>query len=385
MGSSSSTLRRRRRVTLRCEPRGPPPPRAGPPERLAFAGAPPVGAPGRVAENPPPGREGPPVRGAPVLGRALMGRGPLEGPLRAPGAERGRRTPGGGGMGRPVELMGRPGGGGMGRPVELSGGRFDPSPSAAPPRWVGRIVVGPSGEAVRIGAGLGGTTRDRTTLAAGGATTSGVGAAAAGATVSVAPFIGATGATARVTRTGASRGGGAGASGAADFVVLVATAAFSALSASAGTARRSPSASARRRMRSACASSMDADGLDAPIPSFWASASNSLLVRPSSLESSCTRIFFGAKTFLLVRARTFAGHSFLFFHNYSLLLAASARSVETSPSCTAVRRARARCPTRRSCSHAPSRHHHTPRPSPRPRNHVPETRPARTISVSARR
>ncbi len=33
------------------------------------------------------------------------------------------------------------------------------------------------------------------------------------------------------------------------------------------------------------------------MPSFPASASNSLLVIPSSLESSCTRIFFGAKTF----------------------------------------------------------------------------------------
>jgi hypothetical protein len=37
---------------------------------------------------------------------------------------------------------------------------------------------------------------------------------------------------------------------------------------------------------------MEADGLDAPMPSVWASASNSLLVRPSSFESSCTRIFF---------------------------------------------------------------------------------------------
>src|ERR1019366_10457943 len=81
------------------------------------------------------------------------------------------------------------------------------------------------------------------------------------------------------------------------LTTLMAFSAFSAAGASEGTSRRSPSASARRRMRSACASSIDAEGLDAPIPSFWASASNSLLVRPSSLESSCTRIFFGAKTF----------------------------------------------------------------------------------------
>jgi hypothetical protein len=66
---------------------------------------------------------------------------------------------------------------------------------------------------------------------------------------------------------------------------------------SGATARRKPSASALRRMRSAWASSIEADGLDAPMPNVWASASNSLLVKPSSLESSCTRIFFCAKTF----------------------------------------------------------------------------------------
>src|SRR5580692_6894345 len=164
VGSSSSTLRRRRRVTLRCEPRGPPPPRAGAPPRPAPAGAPPAGAPGRDAlKPPPPGRDGAPVRGAPVLGRALIGREPLDGPLR-PALGMGRRTPGGGGIGRPVALMGRPGGGGIGRPVALSGGRLAPSPSPAPPRWVGRIVVGPSGETVRVGTGFGGATRERTTL-----------------------------------------------------------------------------------------------------------------------------------------------------------------------------------------------------------------------------
>src|ERR1700722_16068553 len=131
VGSSSSTLRRRRRVTLRWDPRGPPPPRAGPPLRLApAAGAPPpAGAPGRDELNPPPpGREGPPVRGAPVLGRAPMGRGPLEGPRPGPPLGIGRRTPGGGGMGRPEGLMGRPGGGGIGRPVlGLTGGGGPPT------------------------------------------------------------------------------------------------------------------------------------------------------------------------------------------------------------------------------------------------------------------
>jgi hypothetical protein len=52
------------------------------------------------------------------------------------------------------------------------------------------------------------------------------------------------------------------------------------------------------------------------MPSFWASVSNSLLVRPSSLESSCTRIFFWAKTFPCFSYPRFRGHSYLFFHNH---------------------------------------------------------------------
>jgi hypothetical protein len=200
--------------------------------------------------------------------------------------------------------MGRPGGGGIGRPVALSGGRCAPSPSAAPPRCVGRMVVGPSGETVRVGTGFGGATRERTvavlaTGAGAGAASdaTGVGADSAGAGVGEGAAGSADGGVTLVVRTGASSATGAGAADVVAFAALVALVAFSAFAGSAGTSRRSPSASARRRMRSACASSIDADGLDAPIPSFWASASNSLLVSPSSLESSCTRIFFGAKTF----------------------------------------------------------------------------------------
>jgi hypothetical protein len=207
--------------------------------------------------------------------------------------------------------MGRPGGGGIGRPVALSGGRCAPSPSPAPPRCVGRMVVGPSGETVRVGTGFGGATRERTVavLATGAGAGAGAGAASdatgagadsAGAGVGEGAAGSADGGVTLVERTGASSAAGAGAADVVAFAALVALVAFVAFSAfadSAGTSRRSPSASARRRMRSACASSIDADGLDAPIPSFWASASNSLLVSPSSLESSCTRIFFGAKTF----------------------------------------------------------------------------------------
>ena len=240
------------------------------------------------------------MRGAPVVGRAPIGRDPA-----APGARlvepgMGRRAPGGGGIGRPVALSGRPGGGGIGRPVALSGGRIGAPPSPPSPvgRCVGRIVVGPSGDTVLVGTGFGAAARLRTTFGPAGSTgadgTSTLTSAGFASTPGVSPAgagAGALGAFATlVARTDAT--------GAASLATSAAFASFSGLAAGSGsTTRRSPSASARRRMRSACASSMDADGLEAPMPSFWASASNSLLVSPSSFESSCTRIFFCAKTF----------------------------------------------------------------------------------------
>ena len=337
------------------------------------------------------------MRGAPVVGRALMGRGPPGPDGRPAPAVIGRRAPGGGGMGRPEGLRGRPGGGGMGRPVALSGGRVEGAPFSPPSpdaeRCVGRIVVGPSGETVRVGTGLGAAARLRTTLVASGA--SGGGVLAATCSLDGVVALGAsTGAfatvEARVARTGASTSGLAlGVAGAAfapalDFVALAA------LVASSGwTSRRRPSASARRRMRSACASSIEAEGLEAPIPSFWASASNSLLVRPSSLESSCTRIFFWAKTFPCFTYSRYREHSYLFFHNcdhFELPLTASARTPATSPSLTAMRSERATWLARSSCTHLPPWHIHTPRPIPRPRYHVPSRwRPTRTSWASSRR
>lgn len=230
-----------------------------------------------------------------------MGRGPPGPDGRPLGAPIGRRAPGGGGIGRPVALIGRPGGGGIGRPVELSGGRVDGEPpSPASPeteRCVGRMVVGPLGDAMRVGAGFTIGARLRTTL--GSATTGAAGVSGAGAS-RVAVLV-STGCVTRLTRAGAAATTSGSATSTAAFfvpVVLVAFVALAAFAASSGwTSRRRPSASARRRIRSAWASSMDAEGLEAPMPSFWASVSSSLLVRPSSLESSCTRIFFWAKTF----------------------------------------------------------------------------------------
>ena len=178
----------------------------------------------------------------------------------------------------------------MGRPVDESGGRCagraapDASvPSPAVGRCVGRMVVGASPVATGLGAtGLGWATGvDRTLRGASGATSDGAGTAAgagagAGAELSVA--------TSRLGAGAASAGAAAGA--------FVERDDFAFAGSSGACSRRKPSASTLRRMRSAWASSMEADGLDAPMPSVWAIPSSSLLVRPSSFESSWTRIFF---------------------------------------------------------------------------------------------
>ena len=187
--------------------------------------------------------------------------------------------------------MGGRDGGGMGRPVELSGGRddgarFSPSPEAD--RWVGRIVVGPSGVTVRVGGGLGTAARVRTTR---------VGSEPDSLTVVV--VVGEKGlSTGGRVATGGDgiSGGGLGATSS------LAGAAFLVVGSSGWTSRRRPSLSALRRTRSACASSMDDDALLTPMPRVWERSSSSLLVMPSSRASSCTRIFFVAKTFLHLRA-----------------------------------------------------------------------------------
>ena len=138
------------------------------------------------------------MRGGPLEGRELMGRALLGPDGRPVLLGIGRRAPGGGGIGRPVALMGRPGGGGIGRPVALMGGRVEGDEPSAPgseptTRCVGRIVTGPSGEAVRVGTGLGGATLLRTTLGAGASTTGGAVATALGGVLAVggvgAPFL----------------------------------------------------------------------------------------------------------------------------------------------------------------------------------------------------
>jgi hypothetical protein len=153
---------------------------------------------------------------------------------------------------------------------------------------------------------LGSSGRLRTTRCSAAGTSTG--AAAAGTTTSGA-LAGSTGADGSgIVTTGAGSATGAGATSgsvtataagssafaAAFFVVLAAAfAGLAGLASSGCSGRISPSRSARRRTRSACASSMLEEWLLTPIPSATERSSVSLLVIPSSLASSWRRIFAG--------------------------------------------------------------------------------------------
>jgi hypothetical protein len=231
-------------------------------------------------------RGGPPVRGAvaprgdtvlpagaPALG--AVGRAPVGAPGR-------RETPGGGGIGLPDALSGRPGGGGMGRPEELSGGRGGrvapgPGPTGGP-------VLG----AVRGAAGaLAAAAWAAASRSIEGVAGRGVGAGGAGSTGAVLVEA----AAVRWDDTTRAAEGGRGGGGAG--VVSRGAGSDAGCEARAGSAgsagdteRRRPSASARRRTRSAWASSIDDEWLFTPMPREIERSSASLFVRPSSLASS---------------------------------------------------------------------------------------------------
>ena len=129
---------------------------------------------------------------------------------------------------------------------------------------------------------------------------------AAGTTGAAATVVGAGGGVAGVAATtGAGIGAAAGAS--ATTCAGVSTIAGSAASpfladafffgsgcgSSGCWSRTSPSRSALRRTRSACASTMLDEWLFTPIPSAWHRSSVSLLVSPSSRANSYTRMFAG--------------------------------------------------------------------------------------------
>ena len=177
------------------------------------------------------------------------------------------------GTSRPPDAMGaRPGGGPGGRP-----GGGEPG--------VGRGATGASPTA-----GVAGTD---TTGACNGALGAGVDTAGASS--------GALGAG--VDTAGASSGepdAGAGglAAGVSTTIAGVGAAALAVLGGSGSSSggwwsRISPSRSARRRTRSACASTTLDEWLLSPIPSASQRSSVSLLVRPSSRASSYSRIFAG--------------------------------------------------------------------------------------------
>jgi hypothetical protein len=109
--------------------------------------------------------------------------------------------------------------------------------------------------------------------------------AAGGASAAGAAGSGCSGSGVAISAAGASSAGAA-----AFFVAFFALVAFA--GSSGWTSRRRPSRSALRRARSAWASSMLELWLFTPIPRESARSSISLFVRPSSLASSCTRIFF---------------------------------------------------------------------------------------------
>jgi hypothetical protein len=87
------------------------------------------------------------------------------------------------------------------------------------------------------------------------------------------------------------------AEGASTFLTAAFLAAvfFAGFSSSGWTSRFSPSRSALRRTRSACASSIEDDTLRTSIPIVFDKSSASLFVSPSSLASSAIRIFLTAK------------------------------------------------------------------------------------------
>ena len=122
--------------------------------------------------------------------------------------------------------------------------------------------------------------------AAGAGSVTGAGAVAAGLTSASA--AGSTSATVATSRSAAGAGATSLAVAAAAFLVLL----RAGLGGSSGwTSRFRPSRSALRRTRSAWASSMLEEWLLTPMPRAMLRSSASLLVRPSSLASSWTRIF----------------------------------------------------------------------------------------------
>ncbi len=262
----------------------------GLPDDEAGLGRPGAGALGRG--GPPAGGRGAPGGGAagrPVgggVGRGARGagrsgaRGASVGAADAAGTSSRR---GGGGRSLPDDVTSRPGGGGgAGRPAVRWGGAaggddgrgFHPSEDPPAAGRAGSCVLGRDGAS---GAGAGASARAAT------------GSGAAGAGASAGPAV------EGVSTAGAGASAGASAGAFAAFFVLlaafVALVALTGLGSSGCSARVRPSRSARRRTRSACASSMPEECVFTPMPRSRDRSRVSLFVIPSSLASSWIRIF----------------------------------------------------------------------------------------------
>ena len=197
---------------------------------------------------------------------------------------RGVASTGAGGVGWTGAAAGR-GGSGAGR---ITGRVTGGIGATHPPRFSGATRAGADAAA---GAGAGADA------VAGAGAAAATGAAATGA---------ATGRSAAASTTGAGAGAGAatsawGAVGASApfFGAAFFAPAFTGFGSSGCSARVRPSRSARRRTRSPCASWMLEEWLFTSTPICRARSSVSLFVMPSSLASSCKRMFFGTEQFSL--------------------------------------------------------------------------------------
>src|SRR5258706_11992456 len=200
---------------------------------------------------------------------------------------------GGGGIGRPVdESGGRGGGGGVTRAAGAAGasGRAALGGVVGAMRAAGADGVGASGGRAAITRGTtrapGGrsssTGRLRTTRAGSTSAATSSGSASTGSSIT-----GVSTTTTGVSSTTGTTSSTTAAAAAAAFLV-----GFLTLAGSSGwCSRTSPSRSAPRRTRSACASSMLEEWLFTPMPSARQRSRASLLVSPSSFASSCSRIF----------------------------------------------------------------------------------------------
>ena len=216
--------------------------------------------------------------------------------------------------------------------LTTSGGRVEPSA----PRALGRMVVGPSGDGLREGAGLGGATRERTTWVRAGST-AGAGVLGAGSAC-VRTAAGSAGAGAAATGVGAgatSAGAGAGEIGGRRLNGLGRLGGLICL----GGRPRVPRDGVRPRPRDA---ECGPPGRLRSTPTGWRRR-YLVFQRVRATPCSSSRVPWRARALefslepkrsLTSRPRTFGGHSFLFFHNYGLFPTARSRTTAMSASLT---------------------------------------------------